>query len=146
QPLQCGLITEDAPPEFGTIDHAILDDARKRRANLRDHRTVLAQQAVHLGIGIVNRDAESPQLLGCGGFAHADRSREAQYDHPAFCHRRIQPNDSSTNRRSSGVTSGSMPNQAAKPGRAWCSSIPRPSTTRLPRALAALSSAVSNGE
>ena len=47
--------------------------------------------------------------------------------------------------RSSGVTSVSMPNHAFQAGRAWCSSMPRPLTVRLPRARAAARSGVSRG-
>jgi len=40
---------------------------------------------------------------------------------------------------------GVAPNQRAKPGTAWCSSIPRPSTARKPRPRAAARSGVSSG-
>ena len=54
-------------------------------------------------------------------------------------------NVASISARSSGVTSGMMPNQAWKAGRAWCSSMPSPFTVRLPRRRAAASSGVSRG-
>ena len=47
--------------------------------------------------------------------------------------------------RNSGVTSGMIPNQAWKAGRAWCSSMPSPFTVGFPRLRAAASSAVSRG-
>ena len=52
---------------------------------------------------------------------------------------------SPTKRRSASSTSGSTPNQAAKPGRAWCRSMPSPPTAMRPRARAAARSGVSRG-
>ena len=48
----------------------------------------------------------------------------------------------STSARSSAVTSGVLPNQRAKPGAAWCSSMPSPSTATQPRRRAASTSGV----
>ena len=56
-------------------------------------------------------DAETTEHGGGGALAHADRAGEAEDDHRP-------PKLSTTRRRSAGVTSGSTPNQAAKPGRA----------------------------
>ena len=61
-----------------------------------------------------------------------DRAGEAEHEH--LSGRRGQDRA-----RSSSSTSGSTPNQARKPGRAWCSSMPRPSTTGWPRARATAS-------
>ena len=47
--------------------------------------------------------------------------------------------------RSAGVTAGIRPNQRAKPGTAWCSSIPRPPTVRCPSSRLSRSRAVSSG-
>ena len=52
---------------------------------------------------------------------------------------------SPTKRRSASSTSGSTPNQAAKPGRAWCRSMPSPPTATSPRVRAAASRLVSRG-
>src|SRR5262249_23053192 len=51
----------------------------------------------------------------------------------------------STIARSSGVTSGSIPNHAFHAGRPWLSSIPRPLMVGLPRARAAARNGVSSG-
>ncbi len=42
-------------------------------------------------------------------------------------------------------TTGSTPNHAAKPGRAWCNNMPSPSTTGLPRAAASDNRSVISG-
>src|SRR5690606_4997450 len=47
--------------------------------------------------------------------------------------------------RSGSVTSGRTPNQRSNPGTAWCSSMPRPTTVRRPRAAADSSSGVRSG-
>ena len=118
EPTQRRRVAENATAEFGAVDRAIADDAGKHRANGPDRRAVVAQQTMYLGIGIVNGNAEPAQPLGGHGLAHADRSGEPEYDHPSPGHQFVQPGASSTKRRSSGVTAGSTPNQAAKPGRA----------------------------
>ena len=75
-----------------------------------------------------------------GRLAHRDRAGEAEHDH-----RDQPPVAARTTARSSSSTAGSIPNQARKPGRAWCSSMPRPSTTGLPCARATASSGVISG-
>ena len=60
---------------------------------------------------------------------HADRPGEADDQH----HGPLKL--AAISARSSGVTAGRTPNQRSNPGTAWCSSMPSPSTVRLPRAM-----------
>ena len=64
-----------------------------------------------------------------GRLAHADRAGETDDEHHEA------PRCAATWARSSGVTSGRTPNQRSKPGTAWCSSMPSPSTVRFPACL-----------
>ncbi len=133
-------IAKHATPESRTVDAAVAtDDAGKRGLDGGDGAAIAPQHPVDRGVSIVNGDAKSPEGSGDGRLAHADRAGQAEHDHLDGTVSR------NTNSRSSGVTAGSIPNHAAKPGRAWCSSMPSPSTTRLPRPRACASSGVSSG-
>src|SRR5262245_59150875 len=96
-------------------------------------------EPVHLRVGIEDGDPQGAQAGGDGGFAHADRTREANDKH----HWRSM--SASSRARSSLVTWGRTPNHFSKPGTAWCNSMPRPSTLVSPRALAAASRGVTSG-
>ena len=126
------LLREQRPVDLA------LAHGRWKRGFDRRHRLALIEP-VHLGVGVAHRHAALAEVLGRGGLAHADRAGETDDQHhdASRC--------ATTWARSSGVTSGLTPNQRSKPGTAWCSSMPRPSTMRLPRALAAASSVVSSG-
>src|SRR3546814_3270183 len=87
---------------------------------------------------VCSSDLTAQHGSGCR-LAHPDGAGEADDDHA-----RPQPAASTKARRSS-VTCGSGPNQAAKQGRAWCSSMPRPSMTTQPRARACDSRSVCSG-
>ena len=104
-----------------------------------DRSTSGRQQTMHLGVGVEQRQAHAPEHCRRGALAHPDRAGQAEDDHRSVL-RVVR-----TAERSSRVTRTGAPNQASNPGRPWCNSMPRPSTTRLPRRRAAASSGVSSG-
>src|SRR6185369_14357359 len=91
-------------------------------------RAVLGGQRVDRGVGVVHWNAHAPQHGGGGRFAHADRARQTD-----DAHYLLPIRSPATWRRNAASTCGSTPNQAAKPWRAWCNSMPNPSTVGLPR-------------
>ena len=82
-------------------------------------------EPMHGGVGVPDRHAGRGEEAGGGGLAHADRAGEAEPIGPR--------GHASTAARSAASTSGRRPNQRSKPGTAWCSSMPRPSTATRPR-------------
>jgi len=123
--------------ELLPIDLAVSRGARKRRFDGTRSRTIV--ELVHFGIGVANANAKRPQARRHGRLAHADGTGEAEDEHQP-------PSMSATmTARSSSVTSGVTPNHRSKPGTAWCSSMPRPSTAARPRLRAAASNGVSSG-
>src|SRR6185295_10791881 len=122
--------------ELLAVDGAVERGPGKRRFDKADRGPAMIHQVMDAGIGVVHRDAHLPQGRCGGGLPHADRAGQAEDDHGMSF---------STKSLRAGVTWGSTPNQAAKPGRAWCSSMPSPSTTAFPRALAVASKGVSSG-
>ncbi len=141
EPRQRVPIGEHPAAEPLTVDPAIPDRAGKGRRDRRHRGTPRPQQGMHLAVGIEDGHAEPRKDPPGGRLAHANGAGEPQ-DH----HHPPAPADASSRKaRNSAVTSGSMPNQAAKPGLAWYISMPNPSTTTFPRAAAAASSGVSRG-
>ena len=111
QPAKRGRIAKDATAETRAIDTAGNSlHARKRRRHRCHRRAPGRQQAVDRGVAVMHGKPEPAQHRGRRALAHADRAGEAKNDHGASV--------ASTAARSAGVTSGRMPNQAAKPGRA----------------------------
>ena len=137
QPGQRLRIVEDAGAERAAVDMALTDGAGKGGLDFRHRLAARPEQPMHRGIPLMHGDAHAAQQAGGGGLAHTDRAGEADHFHGA--------NPATTARRRSSVTSGSTPNQAAKPGTAWCSSMPSPSTGARPRPRAAASRVVSSG-
>src|SRR5690349_1049472 len=136
EPLQRRRIAEDARTQLAAIDAALpIGNAGKDRDHSRHRGAPRRQEAMDGGVAVVDGYAEPAKHRGGRALAHADRAGEAENDHSV----------ASTARRSAGVTSGILPNQAAKAGRAWWSNMPSPSTTTLPRRRAAASSGVSSG-
>ncbi len=101
-----------------------------------------AVERMHAGIGVVDRHAARPEHRRGGALAHADRAGEAEDERPAH---RWLPRSATMRARKSGVTAGMRPNHREKPGTAWCSSMPSPSTAGRSRARAAARSGVSSG-
>jgi hypothetical protein len=128
-------ITEDTLTEKASVDRPFGDGAGEGSIDRAHRAAAVGEQTMHRGIGIVHGDAEAAKHLGGGALPHADRAGEAE---------NLQ-SVASIVRRSSGVTSGSTPNQAENPGRPWWRSMPRPSIATLPRRLAAARRDVSSG-
>lgn len=141
EPAQSALVAEDATAELAPVDAVFSGGPRERGLDKRHRRATRTEQAVNAGIGVMDRHAQPAKHIGGRALAHADRAREAQDDHLSDG----PPTVLRTAWRNPDVTSGATPNHAAKPGRAWCSSMPSPSTTGLPRARAAARSGVSSG-
>ena len=130
--------TEHLLAERRTIDDPVRDGAGKC---FRDERGGgAAIERVHDRIGVVDGNAERPEHRRGRRLAHADRAGEAEHEG-----HRLPSISAAIRARSAGVTVGVTPNQRAKPGTAWCSSMPRPSTARCPCARACLRSGVSSG-
>ena len=116
EPAQRRLVAEHPPPDFLPVDRPVSRHPGERRFYRRNRGPVFAQQPVYLGVGIVHGHAELSQDGGGPGLAHTDRAGHAQNDRSPCHAERIQVGMSKTKRRRSAVTSGSTPNQAAKPG------------------------------
>lgn len=144
QAPQGGGISKHPGAELAPVDAACDDDTRKGGIDRRHCSAAAGHQAMHGRVGVVHRHAEAPQHIRRRRLAHTDRAGQAQDTGPAPTSTPFHF-EARTNLRKAGVTLGSMPNQLAKPGAAWCSSMPRPSTVGLPRAAAAASRAVSSG-
>ena len=104
------------------------------------------QFAMHGVLPICRRGRAAPSgreplaalLIPAGGRGFG--GRRAFPEPPALRPRRCADRSASTKARNSGVTSGRTPNHSSNPRTAWCSSMPRPSAVRSPRARAAASS------
>ena len=107
-----------------TVNLAIDDHAWKSALDRRHGLTAI--KIVHDGIGIDDREAFVVKHPGGRRLAHANRTGEAEPDHPCVSMSAI------IMARSSSVTAGRRPNHFSKPGTAWCSSMPRPSAMRMP--------------
>ena len=99
--------------------------------------TAFGIKPMHCSVCIPNRDALGGKHGGCGGFSHADRACQAKAKRAAHI--------PSTAARVLSSTWGRWPNQRSKPGAAWCSSIPRPSTICAPRLCASVKKGVISG-
>ncbi|MEA2781056.1 MAG: hypothetical protein QOK29_2600 [Rhodospirillaceae bacterium] len=108
QPLQRFWIAEDLGPERGAVDGTIAPDAREGGGHSLDGGAAGPEQAMHLPVGVMHGNSQPAQDFRGRRLAHPDRTGKPDYFHAAV----------RTKSRSSGVTSGVMPNQAAKPGRA----------------------------
>ena len=97
--------------EFLAIDRSIRHRPRKRRADQR--RRAPAIERVDSRIRVVNRNAEASENIRRCGFAHADRTGQAEDKAHAVLS--MSPRISAS---SSGVTDGVTPNHRAKPGTA----------------------------
>src|SRR5690606_11425578 len=137
--LQRVGMVENARCEPVAVDAPIDDDAGKRGLDGGHGHALI--QPMHGGIGVEHRHALSGEHFRGRRFAHGGRTREAEHDHLAWPFAM----SASTASRSAGVTFGFTPKNFSKAGTAWCSSMPRPSTVRRPRARAAASSGVSSG-
>ena len=116
QPPERVRVREHEVPERAPVDRAAADRARKGRIDGRHGRPAGGHHAVHGGIGVEHGAPRLAQHGGGGALAHADGAGEA--DH-AGNGAPAPHNTASTLSRSASSTSGSVPNQAAKPGRAW---------------------------
>ena len=130
-------VAKDMVTERRPIHRATPDNPGKRLTHRRHRRAPRAQQFVDHRVGLEHRHPEAREAARRRGLSHADGAGEPEDDH--------RPVSPATTARNRSVTAGVTPNQAAKPGRAWCSSIPRPSAVRWPRARAAARSGVSSG-
>ena len=140
QPAQRRAVPEHALTQHCAVHRPVPDHAGKDPGDFADRAAAPGQQSVHRGIGIVHRHAEMAEHPGGGRLAHPDGARQ-----PDNHHDRQPGRSAATWLRSASSTTGSAPYQPAKPGRAWCSNISRPSTARQPRARAAASNGVSSG-
>src|ERR1700691_2413800 len=139
--LQRLCITQHPRSQSLAINLARDRDAWKRR--LDRFRPVSGVESAHGVIGVECGDAELGEHAGDGRFPHRDRACQAGNDHCPAPY--VAMTSASTSARSAGVTTGRLPNQRAKAGAAWWSSMPSPSATRSPRALAASISGVRKG-
>ena len=145
-------IAQDPTTQRHAIDDSVRDGAGKR--NLDRSRGGAGIEPVHDRIGIEDRDAAFGKQRRGRALAHADRTGEAENEgcpgrrpgrRSRRRHGRGAAMSASTTSRRAAVTVGIVPNQRAKPGRAWCRSMPRPPTVRRPCAAARRRSAVSRG-
>ncbi len=137
EPLEFAGLGQEGSGELLAIDLAVCGRAGKCRLDRGNGGSLV--EPVYLRIRIADGNAECAQPAGHRGLAHADGAGEADDEHQ-------RPSMSATIRaRSSGVTSGVTPNHLAKPGTAWCSSMPRPSMAESPRSRAAATSGVTSG-
>jgi hypothetical protein len=139
QPAERRRIAEDLAAQRLAVDPVRPGDTGKGRLDRRQRPAARPHQPVDRRVRIIDPAAEPTQHAGRRALAHADRSGEAEDDHRAIA--------SSTAARSAPSTAGASggSNQAWKPGTAWCSSMPSPSTVGLPRARARPSRSVSSG-
>ena len=126
----------DPMREGGAIDRAVLDGVRTELCDERDSLAAFGIEFMNNGVGVPNGDACIAEHLAGRCFAHADGASQA--DHEGSVHR-------STACLSCSSTSGCKPNQRSKPGAAWKSSMPRPSTVRQPMERACFRRGVSSG-
>ena len=117
---QCGGIAKDSGTEGGAVDLPIADGARESPFDLVDRAAASAHESVHQQIGVMYRETKTTQHARRRRLAHTDRPSEPKHLH-ASSPGRIGRNHrllgvSSTNERSSGVTSGRTPNQVSNPG------------------------------
>ena len=82
-------------------------------------------EPVHRGVGVPDRHARPRRKARPSSTCPCRPSRSARAGTAAH--------GASTAARSAASTSGRRPNQASKPGAAWCSSMPRPSTATRPQ-------------
>ncbi len=128
----------DALRQLCPVHGAVHDGARK--GFFDERRRPAAIERVDGNIRIVNRNAEEAKH-GCGRrLSHPDRAGQAEKKGHG-----VRRTSASIRARNSPVTSGLAPYQRSKPGTAWWSSMPSPSTARSPRARAERSSSVSRG-
>ncbi len=113
QPRQRGAVAENASGKRCAIDAgSAFRHAREGPVDGRDAGAARGERLVNRGIGVEHRYTELPEHGSSGTLAHADRAGKAEDEH-----RRLQPPSvADTAARKAGVTSGSRPNQAAKPG------------------------------
>ena len=110
-----------------------------RRRSARTARPPLRLQPVDRGVGVEHRDACAAEGRGRGGLAHADAAGQADDLHRRQQVRGDEAAQLFIHHRRRRRT------RRAKPGTAWCSSMPRPSTARRPARAGAASSGVSSG-
>lgn len=146
-----------ANPIHGTT----ADRAGKRRSNRRNRLPAQRTERMHGAVGIEHRDAGPAKDLRHRRFAHPHAPGEPDHPHRRLLHACIthfatktayppgatwaRPRSRTRKSKTARSTDGVTPNQTAKPGTAWCTSIPRPPTVRRPRARAAARSGVSSG-
>ncbi len=112
KPNQRVLVFEHDPGQRSPVNAAVMHDA-EGLADGGNRFRIPFEQAMDPGVGIVNGKAEAAEAVRRRSLSHSDRSRESENKH------RIQdPRACRTYRRNSSVTTGSLPNQWAKPGRA----------------------------
>src|SRR6056297_54962 len=132
--FQRGLIVVDDLFQLFPRYRPIHNRIRKRVVHHLNRSTTACIQPMHSGIGIPYSASFIGKHPGGGGFAHPDRSRETQ----TKCHRNAAA-------RVALSTTGRTPNQRSKPGMAWYSNIPKPSTVAQPAFSASSKSRVFKG-
>ena len=108
-------------------------------AKLDKRRGAAGIKSMHHLIGVMHAYAFVAEHLSRGGFPHADRAGQTKTDHECLSI------SSMISWRRRGVTCGMTPNHFSKPGRAWCSSMPRPSAVLWPARSAACRNGVFKG-
>ena len=78
------LLPEDTSAQLAPVDDALPHGSGKRLRHRRDCGAFRAEQAMDLGIGIMDRDAQPAQQIDGDGFAHADRTGQADDPHQSF--------------------------------------------------------------
>ena len=120
------------------IQHTVRHNAGKFPRNRRQRRAATRLHPVHRRIRIEHRHTRPPEDPGNKRLAHANPAGQPYKFH-------VRAISAATSDTISSSTTGVTPNHAAKPGTAWCSSMPSPATQRSPRASAASSNAVRAG-
>ena len=121
-----------------TIDGAVAHRAWERCLDSPHGTTTARLHPMNSSVRVEHRNVGATEGCSSRGFPHAYAAGQAKDLHR-------DGRSAIMNWRSSSSTCGSIPNQARKPGTAWCSNMPMPSTVRSPRARAEDSNGVSNG-
>ena len=114
EPAERGVVGEHAFAQNRPVDGSVHHRAGECRPDIGHGGAASGEQAVHRGVGIVDRHTETAEHTGGGGLAHSDGPGEPD-DH----HGRQPIESAATCLRSASSTKGSSPYHPAKPGRAW---------------------------
>lgn len=137
-------ILQDRAAQTGTVDAAPHERAGNERRDRRDGIAARSLEPVDRGVGVEDRDLGAAEQSRDRGFTHGDAAGEPDHAQGARVGQ-VAGMSIAIRALTSASMSGSTPNQAVKPGLAWWSSMPSPSTVRSPRAAASASRRVCSG-